>query len=104
MSSVNGETLLAMKKCEERSAIGLQLDYWLIGDYNDQDNPYYIYEGSEWHINCVDLLESGDAKARIGELVTRGVKEIIFPATDTDPEVKVNIVDYPKSVTFTRTT
>lgn len=104
MSSVNGETIIAMKSGEDRTTSGFHLDYWLIGDYNDQDNPYYIYDGVTRLINCEDILLQSVAKVRIEELQSKGVKEIIFPATDTDPEVTVNIVDYPKSVTFTRIT
>ena len=101
MSSVNGETLKAMKKGEETSAPGFQLHFWLIGDYNDQEHPCYVYEGATWQINCEDSsLET--AEARVKELQSKGVKEIIFPATDTDPEVKISLMDYPKSVIFTR--
>ena len=103
----NGDSVQAMKKDEARTVPGFHLDYWLIGDYNDQDNPYYVCDesdGSSCFINCGKDSSLGTVDSQIKELQkTKAVKEIIFPEVEYGPEVRVNIKDYPKSVTFTRT-
>lgn len=105
MGLVNGETLKNMKKGEEISAPGFRLGFWLMGDYNDQDNPYYDEsDGSSCFVICEADAALEEVESQIKELQkTKRVKEIIFPEVDYGPEVRVNIVDYPKSVTFKRT-
>lgn len=35
----DGESVQVMGKGEARTVPGFHLDGWLVGDYNDQDNP-----------------------------------------------------------------
>lgn len=101
----NGESVQVMGKGEARTVPGFHLDGWLVGDYNDQDNPYYITDesdGSSCFIACEEDSPLEEVKDQIKELQQKEVKEIIFPGVEYGPEVRVNIEDYPKSVTFTR--